>query len=271
MASDSAELHDWVAALREPLPKDQISLRLGQVSKHNGERQRVPYADGTKATFLAYHDARDVMDRLDEVVGIDGWRDEYTVLTGQAVACRLSVRNPDDYEWVTKEDVGYPNDPQKPEPEALKSAYSDALKRVAVKFGVGRYLYSLPDSGWWPINKWGDLSKTDEAMLRKRMFDGLAVEPPGGGDPVATGPAPEPEAARGQEGKPGAISEAQRRTIWGLARSVGLDSDGLHALMKELTGRESSKDLANPEITKLIDALKAMPAVDDSPADDAPY
>jgi hypothetical protein len=36
---------------------------------------------------------------------------------------------------VTKEDVG--------EGDSLKAAFSDALKRAAVKFGVGRYLYRL--------------------------------------------------------------------------------------------------------------------------------
>ncbi len=45
------------------------------------------------------------------------------------VKCRLTVLE------VTKEDVG--------EGDSLKAAFSDALKRAAVKFGVGRYLYRL--------------------------------------------------------------------------------------------------------------------------------
>jgi hypothetical protein len=44
---------------------------------------------------------------------------------------------------VTKVDVGGPSE-QPDGGDRLKAAFSDALKRAAVKFGVGRYLYRLP-------------------------------------------------------------------------------------------------------------------------------
>jgi len=177
---------DIIAALAEPLPRDEIKLRVGQVTKNSkGERQRVPYEDGTKATLLAYHDARHVMERLDNVFGSHAWQDSYRVLGAGAVECTLSIFMEASNRWVSKSDVGYPNSPTDPEPEALKSAYSDAFKRAGVKWGIGRYLYALPESGWWPVNKWGKLSASDEEKVRKRMFDGLQIEPPA--DP----PAPE--------------------------------------------------------------------------------
>jgi len=49
-------------------------------------------------------------------------------------------------EWVTKVDVGGESD-QKDVGDKRKAAFSDALKRAAVKFGISRYLYNLP--GVW--------------------------------------------------------------------------------------------------------------------------
>jgi hypothetical protein len=49
-------------------------------------------------------------------------------------------------EWLAKVDVGGPSE-QPDAGDRLKAACSDALKRAAVKFGVGRYLHRLP-SQW---------------------------------------------------------------------------------------------------------------------------
>jgi hypothetical protein len=81
------------------------------------------------------------MDRLDAVVGVHNWQDRYQLLPDNAVQCRLRVRIHG--EWVAKADVGSPSD-QPDGGDRLKAAFSDALKRAAVKFGIGRYLYGLP-------------------------------------------------------------------------------------------------------------------------------
>jgi Rad52/22 family double-strand break repair protein len=96
---------------------------------------------GNRALAIAYIDARAVMDRLDEVVGVANWKDDYTVLPDNSVLCRLSVRF--GRIWNTKVDVGSPSE-QPDGGDRMKAAVSDALKRAAVKFGIGRYLYSLP-------------------------------------------------------------------------------------------------------------------------------
>jgi hypothetical protein len=90
---------------------------------------------------LAYIDARNVMDRLDEVVGPDAWQDAYEVLAGGTVKCSLQLWF--GCCWVQKEDVGGQSD-QSDTGDKAKAAFSDALKRAAVKFGIGRYLYALP-------------------------------------------------------------------------------------------------------------------------------
>src|SRR5262245_15089468 len=99
---------------------------------------------GNRALALAYVDARAIQDRLDEVLGVEGWQDEYECLPDGSVVCRLRLRIGD--EWVTKMDVGGPSE-QPDGGDRMKAAFSDALKRAAVKFGVGRYLYRLP-SQW---------------------------------------------------------------------------------------------------------------------------
>ena len=90
---------------------------------------------------MAYIDARLVQDRLDETVGIFGWSTSYQQIGQTSFECRLSVKIGD--AWVTKADVGSTSD-QEDEGDRVKAAYSDALKRAAVAFGVGRYLYRLP-------------------------------------------------------------------------------------------------------------------------------
>ena len=94
------------------------------------------WRQGRAGLQLAYIDARDVANRLDEVVGIENWQDRYEEVAGRMI-CYLSIRC--DGEWITKSDgAGDTNI------EAEKGGISDALKRAAQKFGIGRYLYYLP-------------------------------------------------------------------------------------------------------------------------------
>lgn len=90
----------------------------------------------TKASCVAYIDARDVMDRLDRVVDIDGWRDHYRRDSKDRLVCRLELKIGDTWGW--KEDIGVESDN-----EGEKGEYSDAFKRAAVKWGIGRFLYDM--------------------------------------------------------------------------------------------------------------------------------
>lgn len=126
------------AALAAEFPPERISWRAGKLTR-----------DGKKAMALAYIDARDVMQRLDEVLGIGGWTCDYRFSPdGSKTICRIGVRvqNPitGAPEWVWKEDGAGDTDF-----EAEKGALSDAFKRAAVRLGIGRYLYDLGDV-WVP-------------------------------------------------------------------------------------------------------------------------
>lgn len=100
---------------------------------------------GDKAMALAYIDARDVMERLDAVCGPGNWQDRYE-FAGPKTICYLSINV--DGQWVTKADGAGDT-----AVEAEKGAISDAFKRAAVKWGIGRYLYAL-DAPWVPCESY---------------------------------------------------------------------------------------------------------------------
>jgi hypothetical protein len=86
------------------------------------------------------------MKRLDEVIGMENWKDCYAETASGRLICTLKVRI--DGEWIGKTDgAGDTN------VEGEKGAISDAFKRAAVKWGIGRYLYYLP-AKWVEIDQY---------------------------------------------------------------------------------------------------------------------
>lgn len=114
--------NEMAEKLRTPFPPDEVHHRKGEGGM----------------TF-AYINARQVQARLDEAVGPNNWDTAYRVIDPErwAVECQLTIYG------VIRADVGYPNsDGAAHEREPLKAAYSDAFKRAAVCFGIGRHLYA---------------------------------------------------------------------------------------------------------------------------------
>lgn len=154
-----------LADLRKPFPADRISWRVGSTTK-----------DKSKGMALAYIDARDVQDRLDEVCGVNGWQCRYPHANGKTV-CEIGIwcefpgyagqNHPS--EWVWKSDGAGDSDI-----EAEKGALSDAFKRAAVRWGVGRYLYDL-DSPWVELD--GNKIKASEYARLRKMLDKDAPAP----------------------------------------------------------------------------------------------
>tara|TARA_R110000824_G_C14888986_1_gene644233 strand:+ start:45 stop:623 length:579 start_codon:yes stop_codon:yes gene_type:complete len=95
----------------------------------------VDFRQGGGGRQLAYIDARTVMKRLDDVMGIDGWQDSYRSIENRTI-CELSLKI--NGAWVTKCDGAGDT-----KIEGAKGGISDSFKRAAVKFGIGRYLYYL--------------------------------------------------------------------------------------------------------------------------------
>lgn len=121
----TTQLDDMFARLRAPFLPDQVSWRIGATN-----------ANKSQGLALAYIDARDVADRLDEVCGPANWACSYPHANGKTV-CAIRIRC--DGEWISKEDGAGDTDH-----EAVKGALSDAFKRAGARWGIGRYLYDVP-------------------------------------------------------------------------------------------------------------------------------
>lgn len=170
-------------------PFKNIHWRIGSKNK-----------DNTKARFLAYVDARDIMERLDKVVGVENWQNEFekmdctnTIIDWKKekrdgssypvkivnkldyekyviMQCKLSIFIND--KWVCKTDGAGAR-----ATETEKSLQSDALKRAAVLWGIGRYLYDVKSfyvelgEKWNDFSTYKDLPQKSQDILKKCLKD----------------------------------------------------------------------------------------------------
>src|SRR3954470_17158462 len=185
-AAMSAEVERLTEALSAPFDVKQVRFKPGVVS-------------GNRALALVYVDARVIQDRLDDVLGVEGWQDDYECLADGSVVCRLRLKIGG--EWITKVDVGGPSE-QPDGGDRLKAAFSDALKRAAVKFGIGRYLYRLPQ-------QWVDYDAHKRQFARTPTLPAWALPGPAAvraSAPAKEAPAkeaaPKPSAKKEQEETP---------------------------------------------------------------------
>jgi hypothetical protein len=133
-------------ALSAPFPAESIDWRVGATTQ-----------DKKKGMALAYIDARVVMDRFDTICGPDGWANNYTP-AGNMLICNIGVQMPGG-SWVYKSDGAGATDV-----EASKGMASDAFKRAAVRWGVGRYLYDVP-SPWVELDQYKKIVPEARAKL----------------------------------------------------------------------------------------------------------
>lgn len=99
--------------------------------------QRSGIKDGKGwAMVLAYVENRAVQQRLDDVCGPENWKNAYEKAPDGGVMCGLSIKI--DGEWVPKWDGA-----ENTNVEAVKGGLSGSMKRAAVQWGIGRYLYKL--------------------------------------------------------------------------------------------------------------------------------
>jgi hypothetical protein len=140
-------------ALSAPFNPNDVHWRIGSKGRDN------------TASALAYIDARNVMDRLDEVVGPENWQRRHSI-HGDFILCEIGIKI--DGEWVWKADGA-----EETRIEAQKGGLSDAFKRAAVSWGVGRYLYGL-DTPWVKLTQDGRKILESE---KKKLYAILGTDP----------------------------------------------------------------------------------------------
>lgn len=152
----------------KPFPASDVSWRLQYVNEQRMQGIAVPYLD-----------ARAVADRLDEVVGQNRWKDTYTPWhesvsgkkTKSSQLCTISIYDDELGQWIDKTDGAEDSDI-----EAVKGGLSDAFKRAAVKWNIGRYLYSF-NTVWVAAEARGNsyvIPESENAKLEKAYNDTVA-------------------------------------------------------------------------------------------------
>ena len=190
------------AKLTAPFSPDDIHWRVGATTQ-----------DKKKGMALAYMDARAVMDRLDAVCGPGGWQCRYPHANGKTV-CEIGLLIGDN--WIWKADGAGDTDH-----EAEKGALSDAFKRAAFRWGIGRYLYDLT-SPWVEIEQYGKsykIKESEHAKLRG-LLGGGSAGPKRGKEAAATPSADSPPPTPAQKAK--AWADAALLEIAGLETIHGL-------------------------------------------------
>lgn len=201
--------------LADPFPPTDVEWKPGATTR-----------DKSKGLAMAYLTSRAVQQRFDDVCGPADWRNEFREGPGGGVLCGISVRverEDGTAEWVTKWD-GSDNS----QVEAVKGGLSGSMKRAAVQWGVGRYLYDLPAT-WVRLDDRGRFAETPQIPR--------AFLPQGQGERASADPRPAPRApANGRpngaarpEGSRPTPRSGQRRIV--RPASSG-DGDGRPARMK---------------------------------------
>ena len=116
------------AVLSAPFSSSDIEWR---VSATNAEK--------TKGLAVPYVTNRAIQNRLDDTVGIDGWYNDFRPWkNGSAQLCGISIFFPQLEQCLTKWDGADDS-----EFESVKGGLSDSMKRAAVEWSIGRYLYGM--------------------------------------------------------------------------------------------------------------------------------
>ncbi|MBT8161430.1 MULTISPECIES: Rad52/Rad22 family DNA repair protein [Arthrobacter] len=158
MNGDPQDKQPKLELLRAPFEPSDIDWRV----QRSGIKDNKGWVQAT-----AYIDNRAVQNRLDDVCGAENWKNEYKPGPAGGVIAGISIKL--NGEWITKWDGADNTDV-----EAVKGGLSDSMKRAAVQWGIGRYLYSVESlyatvgpNGDYHIKIWayGANRKTDQPKV----------------------------------------------------------------------------------------------------------
>lgn len=231
--------------LKSPFMPEDIEWRVARSGLKDGK----PWAQ-----VLAYVTNRAIMDRLDDTLGAENWRNEYTKGPDGGVLCGLSILVKE-RAWVTKWDGAGNTDI-----EAVKGGLSDSMKRSAVQWGIGRYLYHL-EATWAEITPNG--VKRDKAKQKDGPDVWFRWNPPklpswalpGGAREKATVPDSAPDA----DSAPSENKEIGNE-IWKSLKRL----EAIQKIGPDQFGKHWNRTLMNIDkiavLTEIMDTLKEIEA-----------
>lgn len=138
------------------LKANEIDVRVGTINEKG-------------ATLLFYKDARVDMNILDEMQV--KWKRSHELINGN-LFCTISIWDDEIKEWISRQDVGVESQSEKEKGQA-----SDAFKRAAFNFGIGRELYTAPFT-WISADKYNGFinGKTPQGKDRYATYDKFEVK-----------------------------------------------------------------------------------------------
>jgi hypothetical protein len=224
--------------------------------------------DKRKALMVSYIDARDAAQILDDVLGASAWSSVITAApmqVGGGWTAQVAITVRIDGGEVRREDFGSGEGGLD---NGAKGAVSDALKRAAVQFGVGRALYSLSPQ-WARTHEWapGKFDVKDDE--KDRVLDKWRLELKALGRSWQSGtPLPPPPA----DEEP-ARNEVQSTDDL-MGELIEMASGDRRAVVSELKalGIQASSYLADPAVMRMArDAVRTIPRRNpDDPPDPEP-
>lgn len=253
--------------LAEPFDPRDIEWFIGVTSR-----------DKTTGLAIPFITNRAVQARLDEVCGVDGWYNKYEVLkdvdkidgngiiTGKKFSyqCGITIWSPKMNEWITKWDGAEDTDV-----EALKGGLSSAMKRAAVQWGIGRYLYLL-DSPWVEIEKKGNtyvMKASQELILPPWAMPGGKGFPTDGASRKVTvqrigegRPTPAPQPGNATTGKVSQLSDRQVDRAIKKAVAAKMTEADIKLWIEKKFGISNIKALNRQQYDALCEALDKVKA-----------
>jgi len=231
---------DELERLKAPFSAEAIAYKPGAMN-----------AEGTRALALPHITARDVFDRLDEVVPGE-WSTHWEAITAAprpVVKVSLDVRN------LHFEDCG---EADNDDPDAWKSAVSDGIKRVAVHLGIGRFLYELT-----PM--WLACESRMDAKSGKLRFVRFTEGPMQNGakqaetaKPAQTVGERKPTVTHPEE----PISTPQLNMLTNLFPRKGFAASEEEGWLQQSYGVANKADLKRGQASQAIDTLLKMPSIE---------
>lgn len=227
------------AKLKEPFFPDELEWRPMSCGKNSGKFW---------VRTLAYVTNRAIQDRLDAVVTPGLWQNRFERGPDGGVICGIGIKIGE--EWIWKWDGADNTDI-----EAVKGGLSGSMKRAAVHWGIGRYLYDLEENFGdvvqgginWAKTKDGESFNWNPPKLPQWAMPGTGAEKKRKPLPPPGNPTDETEAqervVQTIKNLSGSLKEEQLKELRKLYKEAGKDENLLadvetmaHKLASEVAG-----------------------------------